>query len=305
MSAPVTVVGLGCELDRLFSGQRPALPVPGPPGRDDLRDLFEAVAGPLRGGERVIVVVGDWLPAETLERVHTVHSLLETDRVAIHVTALPPLAASVQAALAAALASLAPSAGALAGMLDGVGDQLLVLAWMGSVAGLRHPAVSLLHHARSALPWSSFGVGLQPEAFVRPLVRRSEDLPLEQPDQPVELLVAPRENADLGWITEGVVPALGGVPVRQVPATLHGPEWWGTSRLVEAVGVPTDLEALADAVFPHSVVPCRWCGEPIATPPCPFCGDAGPGSGGARTQHRPTVGSLAEGESAERRKTGA
>jgi len=304
MPVSVTVVGLGCELDRLFSGQRPALPVPAPPGRDDLRDLFEAVGGPLRGGERVIVVVGDWLPAETLERVHTVRSLLQTDRVAIHVTELPPLAASVQAALGAALASHAPSAGALAAALGAVEDQLLVLAWVGSVAGLRHPAVSLLHHARSALPWSSFGVGLQPEAFLQPLARGSEDLPLEPPEEPIELLVAPSESADLDWIVEDVVPALGGVPVRQIPATLHGPAWWGTSRLVEGVGVPTDLGALADSVLPHHVVPCRWCGEPIAAPPCPFCGDAGSSGAPPHTQHRSPVGTLAKGESAEQHKPG-
>src|SRR5207302_5348142 len=115
MSARVTVIGLGCELDRLFEGQRPALPVPGPPDRDDLRDLFETLAAPVRAGEAVIVVVGDWLPPETLSRVRTVHSLLETDRVAVHGTHLPPLAASVLAALAAALAPWARSAGALAG----------------------------------------------------------------------------------------------------------------------------------------------------------------------------------------------
>ncbi len=303
MPASVTLVGLGCELDRLFSNQRPALPVPAPPGREDLRDLFEAIAGPLRGGERVIVVVGDWLPAEALERVHTVHSLLQTDRVAIHVTALPPLAASVQTALAAALASLAPSAGALAGALDAVGAQLPVLAWVGSVAGLRHPAVSLLHHARSALPWSSFGVGLQPAAFVQPLARRSEDLPLAPPEHPVELLVAANESAELEWIIEDVAPAFGGVPVRQIPATLHGAQWWGTSRLAEAVGIPTDLEALADAVLPHRVVPCGWCGEPIAAPPCPFCGDAAPGTGPSRP--RPSVATLAAGESAEQHDPGA
>ena len=95
MGAPVTVIGVGCEIDRLFSGQPPALPVPGPPGQDDLRDLFDAIAGPLRGGDAVIVIIAEWLPEETLRGVRTVHSLLQTDRVAVHVTGLPPLAASV------------------------------------------------------------------------------------------------------------------------------------------------------------------------------------------------------------------
>jgi hypothetical protein len=275
MSAQVTVVGLGCELDRLFEGQRPALPVPGPPDRDDLRDLFETLAAPLRAGEAVIVIVGDWLPPETLSRVRTVHSLLETDRAAIHVTQLPPLAASVLAALAAALAPAARSAGALAGALETIGDQLTVLAWTGSVAGLRHPEVSLLHHARSALPWSSFGIGVQPESFVHPLRRADEEIPLSPPSQPVELLVAPTDTGDLDWIIQSVAPALGNAPIRELPATLHGAEWWGTSRLVEAVGVPASLEWLADTTLPSRVVPCSWCREPIAVAPCPFCGDAG------------------------------
>ncbi len=275
MPAEVTVVGLGCELDRLFEGQRPALPIPGPPGRDDLRDLFETIGAPLRGGEAVIIIVGDWLPPETLRRVRTVHSLLETDRVAIHVTHLPPLAASVLAALAAALTPFAASAGALAGALETIGEELIVLAWAGTVAGLRHEEVSLLHHARSALPWSSFGIGVQPESFVQALTRSTTEVPLAPPPQPVELLIAPAEHADLEWIAHAVAPALGGATIRELPPTLHGTQWWGTSKLVEAVGVPTSLEWLAGRALPREVAACTWCREPIAVSPCPFCGDAG------------------------------
>jgi hypothetical protein len=285
----VTVIGLGCEIDRLFAGQPPAVPIPGPPGREDMRDLFDAIGGPLRAGAAEIVVVGDWLPPETLERVRTIHSLLQTDRVAIYVTDLPPLAASVLAALTAALAPLAVSAGALAGAVDQIADELVVLAWAGSVAGLRHPGVSLLNHARSALPWSAFAVGLQPESFVQPTSAGAEQLPLAPPEQPIELLVAPDEEADLDWIVDVIAPALGGVGVRQIPPTLHGAEWWGTKRLAEMVGVPTSIEALAGATLPRAVSPCLWCGEPIAPGPCPFCGDAASEPGSARMQRSQPV----------------
>jgi hypothetical protein len=284
----VTVIGLGCELDRLFSGQPAAVPIPGPPDREDLRDLFDAIGGPIRGGASEIVIVGDWLPPETLERVHTIRSLLQTDRVAIHVTDLPPLAASVLAALTAALSPLAVSAGALAGAIDEIADELLVLAWAGSVAGLRHPGVTLLDHARSALPWSSFAVGLQPESFVQPTSAGAE-LPLAPPEQPIELLVAPEENADLDWIVDVIAPALGGVGIRQIPPTLHGAQWWGTTRLAEMVGVPTSIEALAARTLPRSVSPCLWCGEPIAAPSCPFCGDSASEAGAARMQRSQPV----------------
>jgi hypothetical protein len=281
VSGTVTVIGLGCELDRLFSGQPPAVPIPGPPGRDDTRDLFDAIGAPVRAGGSVIVIVGEWLPPEAVQRVRMVRSLLQSDRVAIHVTDLPPLAASVLAALTAALIPLAPSAGALAGAIKAIGDELVVLAWAGSVAGLRHPRVSLFDHARSALPWSSFGIGLQPESFVTP-ISAGEELPLSPPAYPVELLVAPEEEADLDWIVDTVSPALGGVEIRQIPPTLHGSQWWGTTRLVEAVGVPIRIESLAEATLPHRVSPCPWCGEPIAAAPCPFCGDAGAGANATR-----------------------
>ena len=284
----MTVIGLGCELDRLFAGQPPAVPIPGPPGRDDMRDLFDAIGAPVRHGASEIVIVNEWLGPETVERVRMVRSLLETDRIAIYITPLPPLAASVLAALTAALAPLAPSAGALAGAIDAVADELVVLAWTGSVAGLRHPDVSLLHHARSALPWSSFAVGLQPESFVQP-ISTGEELPLTAPERPIELLVAPEEEGDLDWTVDVVAPALGGVGIRQIPPTLHGARWWGTTRLVEVVGVPTSIEALAEATLPQSVSPCAWCGEPIAAAPCPFCGDAGREAASARMQRSDPV----------------
>lgn len=276
MSAAVTVIGVGCELDRLFAGQPAALPIPGPPSRDDLRDLFDVIAGPLRRRDAVIVIAGDWLPEESLRGLHTVRSLLQTDRVAVHVTELPPLAASVLAALAAALSAVAPSAGVLASGLGAVGQSLHILAWTGSVAGLQHPSVSMVHHARSLVPGSSFGVGLQPEPFVQPLSRGRMEAPLAPSDHALELLVAPAERGDLTWILDAVSPALGGVPVREIPPTIHGPDWWGTSRLVEAVGVPSSLDWVARAAFAGNIGPCLWCGEPILAVPCPFCGEALP-----------------------------
>jgi hypothetical protein len=288
MGSGVTVIGLGCEIDRLFAGQQATLPIPGPPDRDDLKDLFDAIAGPLRGGDAVIVVLGEWLPDEALRGLRTVRSLLQTDRVALHITELPPLATSVLAALAGALIPFAPTPGALASALDAVGRELYVLAWAGSVAGLQHPSVSVLHHARSLLPGSSFGVGLQPESFVLPLSRAEQEPPLAPPEHPLELLVAPTDKADLVWLVDVVAPALGGIPVREIPATMHGASWWGTSKLVEAVGVPSNLERLAQVTLSGVPAPCAWCGEPIFASPCPFCGEAVSPGGHARL--RPSSG---------------
>jgi hypothetical protein len=94
LAADVTAIGVGCEINRLFAGQRPTLPIPVAPRREDMRDLFDTIIGPLRGGEQVIIIAGDLIPADALARLSTVRSLLQTDRVATHVTSLPPLATS-------------------------------------------------------------------------------------------------------------------------------------------------------------------------------------------------------------------
>ena len=199
MAARVTVIGLGCEIDRLFEGQRPALPVPGPPERDDLRDLFETLAAPLRsrrGGDRR----GRRLaPAETLSRVRTIHSLLETDRVAIHVTHLPPLAASVLAALTAAWrrgrVRRAPwparwrRSATSSWCSPGRGRWPACATPRSRCCTMRGPPAMVVVRHR-----------VQPESFVQPITRAGHEPPLSPPPQAIELLVAPGENAELDWI---------------------------------------------------------------------------------------------------------
>jgi hypothetical protein len=105
-------------------------------------------------------------------------------------------------------------------------------------------------------------------------VSREPTVPLEPCEHSLQLLVAPTDSAELSWVLDVVAPALGGVPVRELAPTMHGPEWWGSSRLVEVVGVPSSLEWLAEVAFGDPPVPCSWCGEPILAAPCPFCGEA-------------------------------
>jgi hypothetical protein len=123
---------------------------------------------------------------------------------------------------------------------------------------------------------------------VLPLSRAEQEPPLAPPEHPLELLVAPTDKADLVWLVDVVAPALGGIPVREIPATMHGASWWGTSKLVEAVGVPSNLERLAQVTLSGVPAPCAWCGEPIFASPCPFCGEAVSPGGHARL--RPSSG---------------
>src|SRR3954453_23625826 len=96
-------------------------------------------------------------------------ALLDTGRVAIHVTALPPLAATALASLASSLGPRLLSAGLLANMLEPLSTHVHPRTWLGSVTGLKRPAPSLGQHVTLLTPGSAFGVSSFPEPAVHRL----------------------------------------------------------------------------------------------------------------------------------------
>ena len=268
------MVGLDLDLAGLWPEQPKVLIAPVGADRDAIPGLVGVLERALAQAARAIVVVPGWLEDTALQRVQTAAALLDTDRLAVHRSALPPLAASVTAALAAAMAPAVAGAGPLAGALPAIERELLVVAWLGTVSGLKQPAPSIAQHARSSLPGAAFAVRVQPGPFVRTLGRDGTGAPLEPPERPLELIIAPGEAGDVEWVLEVAVPDLGDPPVRQVEQTRGAAAWWGTGKLVEVVGHPTDLVQLAHRTVPGELVACRWCAEPIAAAqPCPFCGE--------------------------------
>jgi len=254
-----------------------------PPTQEQWPIVIEALKSGLESGGHVIAIVPQWLDDDVLMRLDMARSMLDTGRVAVHRTALPPLAATVLASLASGCGPSLPSAGLLASLLEDLEAELHVFTWLGSVAGLSNPSPGIGQHVTSLMPGSAFGVSSWPEPSVHRLTRGEPSVPLPQIERPSRLVVAPR-TGDVAWITETVNGALGGLPVRTVEPTLHGPKWWGTSKLVEGVVYPVDAAALA-AELMRGLEPwaCRWCSELVARSPCPFCGHRGrPGRRRAR-----------------------
>jgi hypothetical protein len=131
----------------------------------------------------------------------------------------------------------------------------------------------MAQHVASLSPGAAFGVSSWPEPSVHRIVAGQPSVPLPTLGRPSRMVVAPGPGGDVAWITETVNRALGSLPVRQVDPTPHGPKWWGTGKLVEAVIYPDDAAALA-AELMAGLEPwaCRWCSELIARSPCPMCG---------------------------------
>ncbi|HEX8102776.1 MAG TPA: hypothetical protein VF533_09200 [Solirubrobacteraceae bacterium] len=246
-----------------------------PPKREQGEVLVEAVRSGVEAGGHVIAIVPAWFAEEGLMRLQMVQSLLDTDRVAVHRTPLPPLAGAVLASLASAAAAHTQGPGVLASLLPELEAELHVFTWLGSVSGLHTPSPSLAQHMASLTPGTAFGVSSWPEPSVHKLKSGTATVPVPQLARPSRLAVAPRAG-DAGWLTGPVNAALGGLEVRQVEATPNGPSWWGTGKLVEGVAFPTDVDRLV-AELTAELEPwvCRWCREPVARVPCPLCGHRG------------------------------
>jgi hypothetical protein len=278
--APV-IVAFGLKPERLVGAEGRIDAVPEPPTAEQAGLLIEALGSGIKAGGAVIAIVPDWFAPEGLRRLEMARTLLDTARVAIHVTSLPPLAATALASLASSLGPRLPSAGLLASALPGLSEQLHQITWLGSVTGLKRPTPSLGQHVTSLTPGSAFGVSSYPEPAVHKIQAGQPSVPLPNLVRPSRLAVAPR-NGDEQWLTGPVNAALGNLPVVRVEPTPGGQEYWGTGKLVEAVVVPADPDGLAHELMQSvDAWACRWCSELIARSPCPLCGHR------ARPRRRP------------------
>jgi hypothetical protein len=273
-ATPPVLLVLGLRPERMLDVEGRIDAFVDPPGQEQLGVLVEALTSGLRAAGSVVAIVPDWIGRDAAARLTMVRSMLDTHRVAIHGTALPPLAATALASLASAAAPHTPSTGMLASLLPELEARVHAFTWLGSVSGLSTPAPSLAQHLASLAPGSAFGVSSHPEPGVSRLHGSGPTVPLPELAGPHRLVVAPRGDPD--WILNAVGPGLGVVDVRRVEPTPGGPAWWGTSKLVESVAIPLGVARLAgELIAGLDAWTCRWCRELVARSPCPLCGHRG------------------------------
>jgi hypothetical protein len=272
--APPILLVLGLRPERLLDTEGRIDAFVDPPGQEQVAILVEAVTSGLQAAGSVVAIAPEWIGRDAAARLAMTRSMIDTHRLAIHGTALPPLAATALASLASAAAPHVPSTGVLASLLPELERALPAFTWLGSVTGLSTPAPSFAQHLASLTPGSAFGVSSHPEPQVVRLRGDDPTVPLPQLRGPHRLVVAARSDPD--WVLRTLNPALGGLDVRRIEPTPRGPEFWGTGRLVESVALPLDVERLVGALIARSDTwACRWCSELVARSPCPLCGHRG------------------------------
>ncbi len=246
-----------------------AQPLSTPPQVRDLAEALDETEALLAAGARVVLAVHATWDQPATETVRTLRGLVGRGTVVLVPSPLPPLAVFAVAAQLSALREHLALPGQLVAAADPVAARMVVIARMASVAKLGHPAPTVAQHARSWLPGTGFLVQVAPQESVMPMdgdgaaIAAFADLPMAA----ATILHAAGEGAhEEFWATDAVVPAL--KPRRAVGLSAAGQRaYYGTAKVIEVVGYPDELDLAA--IDLHA---CRWCEEPVASSPCPFCG---------------------------------
>ncbi|GGR99538.1 hypothetical protein GCM10010269_43020 [Streptomyces humidus] len=252
--------------------------------RQPLEQALTAVQTLVEQHGHVIVLYSSAVPAAVEQRLHTVRSLLESDRIALFRPDLPPLAVAVLARQLRQLAScdLGPGVVASAGRL--LTHYLHAGALLGSVARLdRVPGVSVKSHARSWVPGSQFGVLAHPQPQ---LVRATPETVLPGPEFGTWLLVA-RGQLQSDWVTDALAPAWKAQGLRETTLPAESADWWGTGKAIEFCAYLPDLSVLYQLVASVRQGVCHWCGIDVIGDRCVFCSATPPPAAEltARTAH--------------------
>ncbi|CAN5247975.1 hypothetical protein BH23ACT9_BH23ACT9_10750 [soil metagenome] len=236
----------------------------------DLGAMHDLLSHQLAVQQPLLVIYPATLGDAPARAISTVRAALDGAPLLWHATGLPPLAADVLVTLAAALHEPLGDAAVVAAALPLLEQQIVHLAWVPSVTGLRAPAPTVWQHARSMAPGGSWLVSSWPEPGIHRL--GSGDLPaLPSPAQEVGVVVADLDG-DLTWITPTVMahmPAAVGV---QVEPPADSAAWWGCRRVTQVVVYPRSVEQLARALRGHlDPGPCGWCRRTVGSRICPWC----------------------------------
>ncbi|MCX4698203.1 hypothetical protein [Streptomyces sp. NBC_01373] len=215
----------------------------------------------------VIVVCSQAVSQQTERRLHTVRSLLESDRIALFRPELPPLGLAVLARQLRQLASCDLSPGVLASAGRLLTHYIHAGALLGSVTKLDRVPVGLKSHAKSWVPGSQFAVLAHPQPQ---LERIGPGATLAGPEFATSMLVA-RGQLQSDWVNDSLAKAWNVQGLRECPLPAESARWWGTGKLIEFCSFLPDLSVLYQLVTSVRQNICHWCGIDLIGDRCVFC----------------------------------
>ncbi|WP_327409041.1 hypothetical protein OG458_16885 [Streptomyces sp. NBC_01281] len=214
----------------------------------------------------VIALYPSSVEGPVTQRLRTVRSVLESDRIALLGLDLPPLGIALLAQQLRQLSVCDFSPGVLASAARLLAHYIYAGALLGSVTKLDRVPVTLGSHAKSWVPGAQFAVLANP----RPEIVRVGQQDLSGPEFGTRLLSAAGQ-APSEWVTETLAPAWRVQSAATVPLPAASARWWGTSRLVEFAAGLYDVSVLYQLVSSVRREQCHWCGLELIGDRCGFC----------------------------------
>ncbi|WP_228447330.1 hypothetical protein [Streptomyces paludis] len=214
----------------------------------------------------VVALYPATIPVAHERRLHTVRSMLESDRIALLKLDLPPLGIAVLVRQLRQLSICDFSAGVVASAARLLSHYIYAGALLHTVAKLDRVPVTLKAHAKSWVPGSQFGVVANPA----PQLIKIGSGELTGPDFATRLMVA-KGQSQSDWVTATLAPAwqVRGIEESALPADSR--RWWGTAKMVEFAAFMPDISTLYQLVSSVRREVCSWCGIELIGDRCGFC----------------------------------
>ncbi len=215
----------------------------------------------------LVVLYPSSLDVAFVRRLHTVRAILESDRIALVESELPPLGLAVLVRQLRQLSVCDFSAGVIAASARLLAHYIYAGALLNSVARLDRVPVTLKAHAKSWVPGSQFGVvaGPQPQ-----LVKIGPEAKLTGPGYATQLTIA-RGQLQSDWVTGTLAPSWQVQSIQEADLPVDSARWWGTGKLIEFVAHLSDISVIHQLVSSVRRERCHWCGMELIGDRCCFC----------------------------------
>lgn len=240
-----------------------------PPGDQPLDAALAEMRMVLERHGHLIALYPATLPTPFLHRLHTVRALLESDRIALLPSGLPPLGTAVLVRQLRQLSLCDFGPGVLGSAARLLAHYIYAGAQLSSVAKLDRIPVGLTAHAKSWLPGAQFGVLAAPAPqLVR--IGGNDGTPLAAPQFPTRLTIAPG-TLHSDWVRQSLARQWRVGEVQEAPLPEDSARWWGTGKLVEFAAAIPDVSVLYQLVSSVRRDTCHWCGLELIGDRCAFC----------------------------------
>lgn len=275
-----------------------------PPGEQPLDAALAETQRLIEQHGHVVVVYPATLDKPFLHRLHTIRSVLESDRIALLPANLPPLGTAVLVRQLRQLSLCEFSPGVLGAAARLLAHYIYAGALLNSVAKLDQVPVSLTAHAKSWMPRAQFAVLAAPTPQ---LVRLENgggsggggaggsgggaEATLAGPQFPTHLTVAHGQLTS-EWVSGTLARQWNVRGLQEAYLPKESARWWGTGKLIEFAAAIPDVSVLYQLVSSVRRDECHWCGLELIGDRCAFCAAPalyGPASRRAPGSRAPTT----------------